>query len=93
VNGKKKQANEAGLPLEGTCDYVPDYGKGSEAKFQGWLKQTLAAGNGEKTSHYRVLESSEECGPGMSSKQVAQYKWDPGFYFQGGGEAKAEAKK
>jgi hypothetical protein len=79
--GKKAQVNEAGLALESTCDYVPDYGKGSEDKFVGWAKQTLAAGNGEKTSHYRVLESSDECGPGMDVKQYAMYKWDEELYF------------
>jgi len=81
--GKEPQVNADGLPLEATCDYVPDYGKGSEAKFQGWAKQTLAAGNGEKTSHYRVLEGSDECGPGMSIQQYAQFKWEPKKYFIG----------
>lgn len=81
--GKIDQVNADGLPLEKTCDYVPDYGKGSEPKYQGWAKQTLAAGNGEKTSHYRVLESGNECGPGMQVKQYAQYKWDEKAYFMG----------
>jgi len=81
ANGKKAQVNDDGLPLENTCDYVPDYGKGSEDKFVGWEAQTLAAGNGEKTSHYRVLESSAECGPGMQARQYAMYNWDPEKYF------------
>lgn len=78
--GKVPQVNDAGLPLETTCDYVPDYGKGKEAEFKGWLKQTLAAGNGEKTSHYRVLASAAECG-GISNQIVAQYAWKPETYF------------
>jgi len=79
--GKKVQVNEAGLAKEDTCDYVPDYGKGSEDKFVGWQAQTLAAGNGEKTSHYRVLESSDECGPGMHLNEYALYNWEPEKYF------------
>lgn len=72
------------LPTEDTCNYVPDFGKGNEPKYQGWLNQDLAAGNGELTSHYAVLGSKSECPRPWDSKykkSVFGEKFAPGNYF------------
>jgi len=79
--GKADQVNAKGQALESTCTYVPDYGKGQEEKYKGWLPQELAAGSGQVTSHYRVLADSSECGAGMRGRDYLQYKWAPAKYF------------
>lgn len=64
IYGKLRQVNEKDEPVEDTCQYVPDYApKGNEtamADYKGWSGQSLPAGNGDATSHYRVL--SGKCG-------------------------------
>jgi len=80
-DGKKDQVNAKGGATEGTCSYVPDYGKGQEDKYKGWLPQELAAGSGQITTHYRVLADSSECGAGMRGRDYLQYKWAPKNYF------------
>merc|ERR1712194_45449 len=72
------------LPLEGTCNYVPDYGKGQEEKYKGWKNQDLAAGNGMLTSHYAVLASKSACPKTWDfsyKKNIFSNKADEGFYF------------
>jgi len=87
-DGKKAQSNDAGLPLESTCNYVPDYDEdGTKDKpdsWKGWLNQDLAAGNGETTSHYAVLKSASDCPSPWSRRQQSkyfQYKEDYPKYF------------
>jgi hypothetical protein len=80
-DGKLDQTTASGQAAEKTCTYVPDYGKGQEDKYKGWLPQELAAGSGQMTSHYRVLADSTECGPGMKGRDYLQYKWAPKKYF------------
>lgn len=60
-DGKKAQVNEKKQAIEETCTHVPDYGKDKPEEHKGWMKQELAAGNGDLTSHYAVLESGNDC--------------------------------
>jgi len=73
------------LPLESTCNYVPDYGKGQEDNYKGWKNQDLAAGNGELTSHYAVLSSRGDCPKSwdyMYKMNVFSNKGDNSGYFK-----------
>jgi len=83
-DGKKAQVNDKKQPVENTCNFVPDYGKDKPEEHKGWLNQEIAAGNGDLTSHYRVLKSANEC-PNQWSRTwqnyVFQYNYQPEKYF------------
>jgi hypothetical protein len=84
TDGKKEPVNDKKQALESTCNYVPDFGKSEPEKHKGWLNQAIAAGNGDLTSHYRVLESAGDC-PNAWGSYLAyafQRNWDPKQYFQ-----------
>jgi len=83
-DGKKAQVNEEKKPVENTCTYVPDYGKDKPDEHKGWLNQEIAAGNGETTSHYAVLQSAQDCPSAWSrtwQNYVFQYEFTPEKYF------------
>lgn len=63
VDGRMPQYEQGSqmTPSEKTCNDVPDYGASNPSAYKGWARADthLSPGNGEVTSHYAVVSSSE----------------------------------